>query len=125
MNKKRSYFYLLKPFHYGNAGFTLIELMLVVTIIFGLTGVAALGIIRFIGNASEEINSSEAYEIQQSVSAYISSGHTISEPFVVTPTDQGVLDPYLTGNLKNSWVVTVDGKVKQVDGTVAAGMVAE
>ncbi|HEX7364961.1 MAG TPA: type II secretion system protein [Dehalococcoidia bacterium] len=125
MNKKSSYFKIPKPFRHGNAGFTLIELMLVVTIIFGLTGVATLGIIRFIGGASEEMNSSEAYEIQQSVSAYISSGHTISEPFVVTPTDQGVLDPYLVGNLKNSWVVTVGGKVKQVDGAVAAGIVAE
>jgi hypothetical protein len=62
------------------------------------------------------VKSLEAHEIQRGVSVYLSTGHTIPEPFIVSPSDQGVLDPYLMGNLKNSWVVNVDGNIKQVDG---------
>jgi prepilin-type N-terminal cleavage/methylation domain-containing protein len=125
MNDKKNYRKLLSLFQNGKAGFTLIEVMLVMTIVFGLSGVATLGIIRFIGGASDEMQSNEAYEIQQGVSAYVASGYTISEPFIVTPTDQGVLDPYISGNLRSSWLVNVDGKVKQVDGTMQSGMVPQ
>jgi hypothetical protein len=95
--------------------------MVVLTILCSLAGLAALGIIRFIGGASEEMKSIEASEVQSSVSAYLANGHSISEPFVITPSDQGVLDPYLMGNLKNSWIVNVNGIVKQLDGIAGAG----
>jgi len=48
--------------------------MLVMVIVFGLTGVATLGIIRFISGASQEMKTSKAYEIQQGVSAYYTYG---------------------------------------------------
>lgn len=107
---------MLRLFHYGKAGFTFIEVMIVLTILTSLGGLAALGIMRFIVGTSEEVKSVEAHEIQRGVSVYLATGHAISEPFVITPSDQGVLDPYLMGNLKNSWVVNVDGNVKRVDG---------
>jgi len=123
MEQKKNRYVGFGPFLHGRAGFTLIEVMLVMVVIFGLSGVAALGIIRFIGSASDEMESSEAYEIQQSASAYIASGHTISEPFVVTPTDHGVLSPYISGSLKSTWMVNVDGKVVRIDSTVQSGLV--
>jgi len=125
MKQKKNRSRIFGPFLYGRAGFTLVEVMLVMVIIFGLAGVTALGIIRFIGSASDEMKSSEAYEIQQGVSAYIASGNTIAEPFMITPIDQGVLDPYISGNLKSTWMVNVDGKVVQVDSTVQSGLVPQ
>jgi prepilin-type N-terminal cleavage/methylation domain-containing protein len=121
MKEKGSFLKILRLFHYGKAGFTLIELMVVLTILCSLAGLAALGIARFIGGASEEVKSGEAHEVQRSATVYLANGNTISEPFVVTPSDQGVLDPYLVGNLKNSWIVNVDGNVKQVDGIGESG----
>jgi type II secretory pathway pseudopilin PulG len=115
MTEKVSCFQIVRRFHSGEVGFTLIELMLVMIIIFALGGVAALGIIKFISGASEEMRSNEAYEIQQSVTAYIASGYTISRPFVVTPVNRGVLDPYIPGKLKDSWIVNADGKVERVE----------
>jgi len=107
---------MLRLFHYGKAGFTFIEVMIVLTILVSLAGLVGLGIMRFIVGTSEEVKSVEAHEIQRGVSVYLANGNTISDPFVITPSDQGVLDPYLMGNLKNSWVVNIDGNVKLVDG---------
>lgn len=101
--------------HYSESGFTFLELMLMLIILVSLVGLATLGIVRFIGSATEEAKAAEAYQVQSSVSMYLANGYTISEPFVVTPSDQGVLDPYLKGNLKNNWIVDVNGNVKQVD----------
>jgi prepilin-type N-terminal cleavage/methylation domain-containing protein len=116
MKEKGSFVKMLRLFHYGKAGFTFIEVMIVLTILVSLAGLVGLGIMRFIVGTSEEVKNVEAYEVQRGVSFYLANGNTISDPFVITPSDQGVLDPYLMGNLKNSWVVNIDGNIKQVDG---------
>jgi prepilin-type N-terminal cleavage/methylation domain-containing protein len=121
MKEKGSFLKMLRLFHYGKAGFTFIEVMIALTILVSLVGLVGLGIMRFIEGTSEEVKSFEAHEIQKGVSVYLATGHTISEPFIVTPADQGVLDPYLMGNLKNSWVINIDGNVKQVDGIAGSG----
>lgn len=121
MKEKGSFWNILRLFHYGKAGFTFIEVMIVLAILGSLAGLAALGIMRFIVGTSQEVKSIEAYEVQRGVAAYLANGHTISDPFVITPSDQGVLDPYLMGNLKNSWIVNADGNVKQVDGIAGTG----
>lgn len=120
MKEKGSLWKILRFFHYGKAGFTLIEVMIALSILGSLGGLAALGIMRFIVGTSGEVKSVEADEVQRGVAVYMANGNTISEPFIVTPADQGVLDPYLMGNLKNSWIVNTNGQVKQVDGIAGA-----
>jgi prepilin-type N-terminal cleavage/methylation domain-containing protein len=121
MKEKGSFWKILRLFHSGNAGFTFIEVMIVLAIIASLAGLAALGIMRFIVGTSEEVKSVEADEVQRGVAAYLANGNIISDPFVITPSDQGVLDPYLMGNLKNNWIVNADGNIKQVDGIAGSG----
>jgi len=121
MKEKGNFLKILHLFHYSESGFTFLELMLMLIILVSLVGLATLGIVRFIGSATEEAKAAEEYQVQSSVSIYLANGYTISEPFVVTPSDQGVLDPYLKGNLKNSWIVNVDGNVKQVDDIEESG----
>lgn len=116
MKEKGGFGKILRHFHYGKAGFTFIEVMIALAILGSLAGLAGLGITRFIVGTSEEVKSVEADEVQRGVAAYLANGNTISDPFVVTPSDQGVLDPYLMGNLKNSWIVNADGHVIRVDG---------
>jgi prepilin-type N-terminal cleavage/methylation domain-containing protein len=98
-------------FHYGEDGFTFLEIMVVLTILGSLAGLATLGVVRFISGATEEVKAVEEQQVQRGAVVYMANGNTISEPFTVTPADQGVLDPYLIGNLKNSWIVDVDGNV--------------
>lgn len=102
---------ILRLFHCSEDGFSFLELMVVLTILGSLAGLATLGIVRFIGGATEEVRAVEEHQVQRGAVVYLASGNTISEPFTVTPSDQGVLDPYLMGNLKNSWVIDVDGNV--------------
>jgi prepilin-type N-terminal cleavage/methylation domain-containing protein len=104
-------------FHYGEDGFTFLELMVVLTILGSLAGLATLGIVRFISGATEEVKAVEEQQVQRGAVVYMANGNTISEPFTVTPADQGVLDPYLIGNLKNSWIVDIDGNVTYASGS--------
>ncbi|MBC8274433.1 MAG: type II secretion system protein [Chloroflexi bacterium] len=111
MKEKGNFLKILRLFHCSEDGFSFLELMVVLTILGSLAGLATLGIVRFIGGATEEVRAVEEHQVQRGAVVYLASGNTISEPFTVTPSDQGVLDPYLMGNLKNSWVIDVDGNV--------------
>ena len=111
MKEKGNFLKILHLFHHSEDGFTFLELMVVLTILGSLAGLATLGVVRFIGGATEEIKAVEEHQVQRGAVVYLANGNTISEPFTVTPSDQGVLDPYLIGNLKSSWVVDVDGNV--------------
>ena len=111
MKEKGNFLKILHLFHYSEDGFTFLELMVVLTILGSLAGLATLGVVRFIGGATEEVKAVEEHQVQRGAVVYLANGNTISEPFTVTPSDQGVLDPYLIGNLKSSWIVDVDGNV--------------
>lgn len=107
---------ILHLFHNSKDGFTFLELMIVLTILGSLAGLASLGVVRFIGGATEEVQAVEEHQVQRGAAVYLAQGNTISDPFIITPSDQGVLDPYLIGNLKNSWIVDVDGTVTYASG---------
>jgi prepilin-type N-terminal cleavage/methylation domain-containing protein len=121
MKEKGNFLKILHLFHYSEVGFTLLELMVVLTILGSLAGLATLGIVRFIGGATEEVKAVEEHQVQRGAAVYLANGNTISEPFTVTPSNQGALDPYLIGNLKNSWVVDVDGNVTYAGGSGKSG----
>jgi prepilin-type N-terminal cleavage/methylation domain-containing protein len=121
MKAKGNFLKILHLFHYREDGFTFLELMVVLTILGSLAGLATLGIVRFIGGATEEVKAVEEHQVQRGAVVYMANGNTISEPFAVTPSDQGVLDPYLIGNLKNSWIVDVDGNVTYAGGSEGTG----
>jgi prepilin-type N-terminal cleavage/methylation domain-containing protein len=121
MKAKGDFSKILHLFHYTENGFTFLEIMVVLTILGSLAGLATLGVVRFIGGATEEIQAVEELQVQMGASTYIADGNTISEPFTVTPSDQGVLDPYLIGNLKNSWIVDVDGNITYAGGSGETG----
>lgn len=117
MKEKGSFLKILHLLHHSKDGFTFLELMVVLTILASLAGLAALGIVRFIGGTAEEVQAIEEYQVQRGTAVYLSQGNNISEPFTITPSNQGVLDPYLMGNLKNSWTVNVDGTVTCTSGS--------
>ena len=101
--------------HKNEKGFTLIELLVTVAILGTLSGVATANLGSFIGTGQEEAKNAEGHNVQVAVVAYLAKGNTITEEFTVTPSDQGVLDPYLIGNLVYSWTVSVDGSVSPAD----------
>ena len=123
MKEKGKFWKILHLFHYREDGFTFLELMVVLTILGSLAGLATLGVVRFIGGATEEVKTVEEHQVQSGAIVYLANGNTISEPFTVTPSDQGVLDPYLIGNLKNSWIVDVDGNVTHAGGNGESGWI--
>ena len=117
MKAKGNFSKILHLFHYREEGFTFLEIMVVLTILGSLAGLATLGVVRFISGATEEVKAVEEQQVQRGAVVYMANGNTISEPFTVTPADQGILDPYLIGNLKNSWVIDVDGNVTYAGGS--------
>jgi len=96
-------------------GFTLIELLVVLAILSSLSGVAFMNVGGFIGSGQEEAKDTEWHQVQVAALCYLEDGNSISEPFTVSPENQGVLDSYLIGNLKYSWIVDVDESVSQLE----------
>ncbi|MFC2050235.1 type II secretion system protein [Chloroflexota bacterium] len=121
MKEKGNFLNILHLLHHRKDGFTFLEVMVVLTILGSLAGLATLGVIRFIGGATEEVKTVEEHQVQMGASIYLANGNTIYKPFTVTPSNQGVLDPYLIGNLKNSWIVDVDGNVTHAGGSGGTG----
>lgn len=96
-------------------GFTLIELLVVLAILSSLSGVAFMNVGGFIGSGQEEAKNTEWHQVQVAALCYLEDGNSISEPFTVSPENQGVLDSYLIGNLKYSWIVDIDESVSQLE----------
>lgn len=95
-------------------GFTLIELLVVLAILSSLSGVAFMNVGGFIGSGQDEAKNTEWHQVQVAALCYLEDGNSISEPFTVSPENQGVLDSYLIGNLKYSWIVDIDESVSQL-----------
>ena len=89
--------------------------MVVVAILSSLSGVVIMNIGKFIGSGQDEAKDIERYHVQSAAQFYLVDKNIISTPFTVGPDDQGVLDSYLTGNLKYSWVVAVDSSVSPLN----------
>jgi hypothetical protein len=111
MKEKGNFLKILHLFHYRENGFTFLELMAMLTNLGNLAGLATLDVGRFSGYVTGEVKAADKHRLQKGTAVYFAKGNAISKPFTVIPFDHGVLDPYLTGNSKNSWVIDVDGNV--------------
>ena len=92
-------------------GFTLIELMVAVSILAVLSAVVLLNIGTFFGSGKAEASGVEKHQVASAVTMYRFDGHTITQPFSVGPDNKGALDPYLSGKLQYNWIIGTDGSV--------------
>lgn len=93
------------------AGFTLIELMVAVSILAVLAGVALLNIGTFFGGGRAEAMNTELHQVGSAVSMYRFDGNVIKDAFTVGPDTKGYLGPYLSGKLQYYWTIGADGSV--------------
>jgi prepilin-type N-terminal cleavage/methylation domain-containing protein len=98
----------------GGAGFTLVELVVTISILAVLAGVVIMNLGTFFGSGRAEAMAAEQHQVASAVIGYRFDGNMIMQPFTVGPSGKGVLDPYLTGNLHYVWLVTADGSVSRV-----------
>lgn len=119
---------LIKQFRYGEKGFTLVELLVVVVIVGVLAAVGVLNVGEFIGKGESEAYQVELHNVQTVVKAMLANSTAGQLDAVVTDTDDmttvtadsGIrkLSDYLVG-------LDADGKIKsgctytfEVDGAV-------
>jgi prepilin-type N-terminal cleavage/methylation domain-containing protein len=93
------------------SGFTLIELVVTVSILAVLAGVVLMNLGTFLGAGKAEAMATEQHQVASAVAGYRFDGHTIAQAFTVGPLSKGVLDPYLMGTLQHYWLVAKDGSV--------------
>ena len=104
------------------AGFTLVELIVAVSILAVLAGVVLLNLGTFFGAGRAEAMAVEQHHVAGAVTGYRFDGHTITQPFTVGPGNDmgpgGELGPYLSGSLSYKWLIAADGSVSRVLATI-------
>jgi prepilin-type N-terminal cleavage/methylation domain-containing protein len=106
----------------GAAGFTLVELIVAVSILGVLAGVVLLNLGTFFGSGRAEAMAVEHHQVAGAVTGYCVDGHAITQPFTVGPGNNmgpgGELGPYLSGSLSYKWLIAADGSVSRVLATI-------
>jgi prepilin-type N-terminal cleavage/methylation domain-containing protein len=97
----------------ASRGFTLIELLVVISILGVLAAVVVLNVVGFIGEGKTEAKAVELKQVHTAAGAYLFEGMPLASATDVGPPPVGkkVLDPYLLGDLKYSWIIDTDGSV--------------
>jgi prepilin-type N-terminal cleavage/methylation domain-containing protein len=123
---------MLKHFRYGEKGFTLVELLVVVAILGALSAVAVPNVGKFVGKGKTESYATELHNIQTAIMSMLADSTTGQLTPVGTATDDMstvqttdttplVLSNYMTGldsshKVKSGckYTFTADGTVTQV-----------
>ena len=103
-----------KLFKYGQKGFTLVEVLVVIAILGALAGVVIISVIQFIGKGACEAAATEKYNIQIAAVAYTYETGLKSSVTVGPAPNKGDLGSYLLTDPKGTWTL--------VDGIVTAGI---
>jgi len=107
----------------GTAGFTLVELIVAVSILAVLAGVVLLNLGTFFGSGRAEAMAVEQHHVASAVAGYVLVEKTNNPGFSITsfPVGPGYdkgpggeLSPYLSGSLIYKWLISADGSVSRV-----------
>jgi prepilin-type N-terminal cleavage/methylation domain-containing protein len=95
----------------AEAGFTLVEILVVISILGALAAVAMLSVTRFMNAAVPAAYEVERKQVHTAAGLYLLTGNHIASATTVGPGNLGIVAPWLTGNLKYFWTINTDGGV--------------
>jgi type IV pilus assembly protein PilA len=95
-------------------GFTLVELLVVISVLGVLAAVVVLNVGRFINAGVPEAYAVERKQVHTATGMYLFDGNHIASATTVGPGNKGIVAPWLTGNLKYSWLINPDGSVSPI-----------
>jgi len=101
---------IVKSVCHGQRGFTLIELLIVVAILGVIAAVVIPNVTAFMGSADLSAARTEAANIKTAALGYYADQQPPTWP-VGDVVDGGMLDAYLTGNLKGTYTFIGDGTI--------------
>jgi prepilin-type N-terminal cleavage/methylation domain-containing protein len=92
-------------------GFTLVELLVVISILGVLAAVVVLNVVGFMGEGKDQAKAVELKHVHTAVGLYRLEGNQIASATAVGPGNKGIVAPWLTGELKYYWGIDTDGSV--------------
>ncbi len=95
-------------------GFTLVELLVVISILGVLAAVVVLNVVGFITSGRVEAKAVELKQVHTAAGCYIVEGNSIVSTETVGPGDMGILTAYLAGGLQYYWSIDPDGSVHEI-----------
>ena len=98
---------------FGQKGFTLVEVLVVIAILGSLAGVVIISVIQLMGRGACEAAVTERHNVQVAAIAYAYVSAPAKFTGTVDSTNKDVLAPYLLTYPQGSWTLT--------DGVITAG----
>ncbi len=92
-------------------GFTLVELLVVISILGVLAAVVVLNVTRFMNAGVDVAQQVERKHVHTAAGCYLVEGNNIASATTVGPGNKGIVASWLTGDLKYYWIIDTDGSV--------------